>query len=175
MKTCRTCGRDLEVIKDKPYKYDECGLDVQIIGLNQFVCKTCDVFFVSIPKIKELHRVIGGIVCSKNKGLLNGKEIKFLRKDLHLKAKDFAKMLGVTPQTVSKWENNNKKIGEKSDRLLRSIYLLYASEQANHVVCHGVVRMFTDLPIIRKTYEEGQISLNPPDWTTGIPHEFCPS
>lgn len=33
---------------------------------------------------------------------------------------------------------------------LRSLYMNYASEKANNVLCHGIVQMFSELPRERK-------------------------
>ena len=173
MNICSQCGGSkIKVIKDKPYNYDECGLNVILNGLNQYECEECKEHFVSIPKVKQLHRVIGISLCKEKKGLLTAQEIKFLRKDLRFKAKELAQLLGVTPQTVSRWENNKKRIGEGQDRLLRSIYMLYASEQADKP-CYGFVKMFSSLPSPRKEFTPSAINLNPPDWLSGFPPELC--
>jgi putative transcriptional regulator len=71
--------------------------------------------------VKKLHRAIGNDICRRKKSLLVAEEIKFLRKELRLKAKELAAILGVTDSTMSRWENGKKQIGEGQDRLLRSI------------------------------------------------------
>jgi len=165
METCYACGGKIKVIKDQPYHYNECGLDVVLFGVIQYSCPQCGETFASIPNMQKLHRVIGSNICEKRKALLLPEEIKFLRKDLHLKAKDLAKSLGVTPQTVSKWENGKDQIGEAYDRLIRSIYMLYASEQANHAVGHGQVALFSELPMKRKQIKQSKgIQLTPQEW-----------
>ena len=173
MKNCTSCGGKIVVIKNKPYHYDECGLDVVLYGITQFKCEHCGEMQVSIPRMEDLHRVIGGSLCVKRKGLLTANEIKFLRKDLHLKSKDLAAVLGVTPETVSRWENDQASVGESQDRLLRAIYMNYASEQANNVVCHGIVKMFAELPPQRKQIKSSKrLELNPTDWI-GARMELC--
>ncbi len=98
-----------------------------------------------------------------------------LRKDLHLKAKELAALLGVTVSTVSRWENGKKEIGEPHDRLLRSVYMMYASEQANHMMCGGVLNMFKDLPAKRKTIDQPkELVLNPQEWLNCLP-DCCPA
>ena len=173
MKKCVECGGKITSFKNKPYTYDECGLDVIIHGLTQFKCETCGEVYVSLPNIEKLHRVIGGFICSQRKSLLTSAEIKFLRKDLHLKSKELASALGIRPETISRWENDKEPIGETQDRLLRSIYMNYASESANSVICHGVVQMFSGLPRERsKIKSPKKIELNPTDWL-GAGMELC--
>lgn len=90
-----------------------------------------------------------------------------MRKDLHLKSKELASALGVRPETISRWENDKESIGETQDRLLRSIYMNYASESANRV------KMFSGLSRERSTIKSPKkIELNPTDWL-GAGMELC--
>lgn len=165
MEKCYSCGNDIKTIKDKPYTFNECGLDVVLYGVTQYNCSTCKESYTSIPNIAKLHRAIGTHVCQKRKALLQPKEIKFLRKDLHLKAKELALTLGVTASTVSRWENGKKEIGEAHDRLLRSIYMMYASEQAKHIIFDSTLDLFKELPSKRKKIKQPtEIILNPQEW-----------
>jgi DNA-binding transcriptional regulator YiaG len=50
---------------------------------------------------------------------LNGKELKFLRKAIGLKAVDLAKFLDVAPETLSRWENGKEAISTNAERVLR--------------------------------------------------------
>jgi transcriptional regulator with XRE-family HTH domain len=148
MEKCYLCGNDMQIIKDKPYKYNECGLDVTLFGITQYHCPDCNESYASIPNMQKLHRVIGAHICKKRN-----------------KAKDLAQALGVTASTVSRWENGKKEIGEAHDRLLRSIYMMYTSEQSNHIICDGVINLFKELPAKRKKIKQpGTISLNPQEW-----------
>jgi putative zinc finger/helix-turn-helix YgiT family protein len=173
MELCHACGEKLTVVKDKPYHYDECGLDVMLLGITQYTCDSCGESYASIPNIQRLNRVIGNLVCEKRKALLRPEEIKFLRKDLQLKAKELAQTLGVTPQTVSRWENGKKEIGEAHDRLLRSIYMMCASERKTDQSCIGFIDIFKGLPHDRKKIiQPKEISLNPQEWLGGM-GGFC--
>jgi len=173
MEFCCSCGEKIEEIKDKPYHYDECGLNVVLHGITQYACKACGEYYASIPNMQKLHRVIGAHICEKRKALLRPEEIKFLRKNLQLRAKELAQTLGVTPQAVSRWENGKKDIGEAHDRLLRSLYMMYASEQAKHMICDGVINVFKELPAKRKKIEQPrEIVLNPQEWLSCF-GDFC--
>jgi len=175
MKSCYSCGAKIKAVENKPYHYDECGLNVVLLGITQYQCDKCGESYAAIPNIQKLHRLIGMHICQKRKALLQSDEIKFLRKDLHLRAKELAQLLGVTPQAVSRWENGKKEIGEAHDRLYRSLYMMYASEQAKQIVCGDVINTFRELPAKRKEIKQPkEIVLNPQEWTNRR-GDFCPA
>lgn len=165
MDKCYVCGENVRVIKDKPYDYSECGLQVILHGISQFVCEECGETYAAIPDTVKLHRVIGKIICMERKALLRDVEIKFLRKNLQFKAKELARSLGITSSTLSRWENGKKKIGESQDRLVRSIYMLTISEMDHSAICDGTTSIFQKLPQKRKDIiEPREISFNPQEW-----------
>ncbi len=73
-----------------------------------------------IPRIKELHNAIAADLANRP-CLLSPGEIRFLRTHMGFTSKDFAKHMGVTPETVSRWENprNPMKLRRTPDRLIR--------------------------------------------------------
>ncbi len=71
-----------------------------------------------IPKIEQLHRAIALAVVSK-RPRLTAHEVRFLRKYLGWSGADFAKHMGVTPESVSRWENEREQMSPVADRLLR--------------------------------------------------------
>jgi putative zinc finger/helix-turn-helix YgiT family protein len=138
MEACWQCGSRVSVIKDKPYHYTECGLDnVYLYGVNQYKCAKCRETAVDIPKIRELHLMIGRIlVCDDSP--LTGPEIKYLRKELRLKSKEVADFLSVDVATYSRWENSKIPIGATADKLLRTLYILNAESEAGRVLHKGI-------------------------------------
>lgn len=166
MEKCYTCGESLEVIRDQPYEYSECGLNVTLLGITQYRCRSCGEEFAAIPSPQKLHRVIGVEICRNKKALLKPEEIIFIRKELRLKAKDLARILGVSDSVVSRWENGKATIGEGNDRLLRSIFLSYALPySAEHGCTPSMLDVLRDLPPKRKEIEQPTtIKLNPQEW-----------
>ena len=175
MDKCYICGGTVRIIKDQPYEFNECGLPIVLLGISQFVCDECGETYASIPNMAKLHRVIGKIICIERKALMQAAEIKFLRKNLQLKSKELAQWLGVTPSTVSRWENEKAEIGEAQDRLLRSIYMLSISERNHTAICDGTTNIFKELPRKRKKISEPRkISFNPQEWLLPS-RECCPT
>lgn len=168
MDKCYMCGGSLELIKDKPYQYTESGLDVVLLGVTQYRCSSCGEDYAEIPSPERLNKAIGRHVCKYKKALLLPNEIKFLRKELNLKAKDLATSLGVDVSTVSRWENGKKNIGESADRLLRALYLGCVEEQCKaQDRCTSILDVLKTFPTKRKRIKEDKarkISLNPQDW-----------
>ena len=166
MDKCHVCGESLKVIKDKPYEYTECGLDVVLLGVTQYHCDSCGEEYAAIPNPRVLHKIIGTDICKNKKALLLPEEIRFLRKELNLKAKDLADSIGVDDSTVSRWENGKQQIGEGSDRLLRALYLGCIEEPCTEKErCSNILDVFKSFPIQRKKIKERKkISLNSQDW-----------
>ena len=115
---CDACG-DPMISARENYSYTASGLPyVTLIGVEVRRCKACGEHEVVLPKIEQLHRAIALAVVGK-RPRLTGAEIRFLRKYLGWSGADFAKHMGVTPESVSRWENERDQMGAVADRLLR--------------------------------------------------------
>lgn len=160
MKDCIKCGAsNLEAIMNQPYHYTACGLDeVYLIGIKRYACKECGEGYTEFPRIKHLHRIIGKALCQKA-GELTGKEISFLRKEMRKSGKEFAQMIGVSPEHFSRLEHGQKLITSTIDRLIRSFYIIYAHEGMQ--VCKGTLEQITKSS---KDQTSLRIELTPSDW-----------
>jgi putative zinc finger/helix-turn-helix YgiT family protein len=121
MKTmkCTRCGTTMHATVQTNHRYTECGLDnVVLVGVEVRTCKQCGNESVVIPRITELHKKLAQMVAVKAEKLAPA-EIKFLRKYLGWSGADFARYVGVTAETVSRWENGAQTMGPVSERLLR--------------------------------------------------------
>jgi len=117
------CNSDNEMTCSvEPYHYKECGLDnIILLDIEIYKC-VCGEEYVSIPAMPELHGIIG-LFLIKQKSLLTGKDIRFLRKNMGLNSKTFAEYIGTSGETVSRWENGKYTITKPHDRLIRFMYL----------------------------------------------------
>lgn len=130
---CDHCKVELKKIHTN-YRYKESGLDnVVLKGIPAYKCPKCKGINPIIPNINELHRIISECLINK-KSLLMGDELVFLRKEMKLKAKDLAEILGVTKITVSRWENEKEQISPACDRLIRLLYGNKIFEQTCEIV-----------------------------------------
>ncbi len=128
---CFSCNKKMSE-KIEQYHYKESGLDNVYLETPVFRCNKCKEVIADIPAIDELHMHITiGLI--KKDSMLAGKEIKFLRKQMGLKANELANILGVTKQTVSRWENEKEKTSQYNDKLTRMICIQLLQEKCDKV------------------------------------------
>ena len=116
--SCEQCGGPTTTAREN-FHYTASGLpNVTLVGVDMTRCPKCGSFEVDIPRIEDLHRTIAGAVVTK-RAPLTPAETRFLRKWLGWSGVDFAAHMGVTPETVSRWEAGSLGMGAAADRLLR--------------------------------------------------------
>lgn len=129
---CNNCGKTMKKVK-KTYSYSESGLDnIMLANTQVYICE-CGEELPIISHVESLHRVIA-FELIKSKNHLSGKEARFIRKQLGMKAIQLAEILGVDKVTVSRWENDNNAIGNANDRLIRLLYLTKMAEELRQII-----------------------------------------
>ncbi len=104
-----------------PYQYTECGLN-NIYLLNGFnYIETARGKSVSIKDIDGLHKAIGRFLVTSKRDF-SGDEIRFLRHEMLMSQNTLAKLIGVTEQTVRRWESGEITIPKPSESILRFLY-----------------------------------------------------
>ena len=117
---CIQCGGKLAT-KRENYRYAACGLpNVTLVGVEVRRCAKCGDHEVVIPRIEELHRVLAAAVVRQTSRLTKD-EIRFLRKCLGYSGVDFARVVGVSPETISRWENGRERMGSSAEKLVRML------------------------------------------------------
>lgn len=133
------------------YHYLESGLtNVWLEGIEILQCE-CGEEVVSIPQILDLHSLIADILL-EHKNQLSGREIRFLRKHMGMKAIKFAAGLGVDNATISRWEHEKEKPSEVADRLIRLFYaahlgLIEKAEKLAQEIFPEIKPEQTEIPI----------------------------
>jgi putative zinc finger/helix-turn-helix YgiT family protein len=123
---CPNCGSHNAVTYRGQHHFQESGLDnVTLLNVEVQKCEDCKERIVSVPQAKQLLSLIGERIILKPT-TLSGPEIRFLRKNIFLKTEEFAHILGVARQTVSRWENGHSNPVKPEDRLIRLVYSEYA-------------------------------------------------
>lgn len=140
---CPDCNKKTKKVR-ADYTYHESGLDnVLLENISMYAC-SCGNTFPIISNVRQLHDLIAENIIKKPERL-SGKEARFLRKEMGVKAIDFAKLLNVSKVTISRWENENKPISIISDKLIRSIFILQkegvrSKRFSDFLKCIGSVR-----------------------------------
>jgi transcriptional regulator with XRE-family HTH domain len=122
---CELCGEAMVTKKAtmaEPYRYQMSGLDnVFLAGIDVRQCGKCAARVPVIPKIEQLHTAIAKYLVFK-KELLSGKEIRFLRKNAGIPAKEFSTLIEVDPAHLSRVENGKTdNLGGAADKLARAV------------------------------------------------------
>jgi len=118
--TCSGCGAMATVVRGD-YRYVESGLNnVILLGIEIIRCPKCGNEDPIIPRIAGLHRALAYAVASQP-FRLQGEDVRFLRKYVAMTQAEFAGLLHVHKSNLSKWEHNEDKIGDQSDRLIRAV------------------------------------------------------
>lgn len=119
MTSCPKCGESRFVKTSEDYLYTESGLsNVVLANIDVFVCEHCANKLVEIPRIAKLHRAIAYELV-KQKERLRPEEIRFLRQYLGRSSTDFADLMGVEIESVSRWENGKVQMSTPHERFLR--------------------------------------------------------
>ncbi len=91
---------------------------VTLVDVPVYRCRSCGEYEVEIAHHEALMRVVTRAVLNE-RGRLVGREIRWLRSRLGWTGVELAQHCGVTPETVSKWENDRTPVSRTADRLLR--------------------------------------------------------
>lgn len=114
---------------ESAYHFVNSGLpNVYLVGIKYKICKSCNAQAADIPAIKQLMQVIARAVV-ESEAVLTGPEIRFLRKRLGKKSSEFAKLVGVTPEQVSRWENDHNGPERSADKLIRVFYSMLSGDR----------------------------------------------
>lgn len=121
---CQNCRNPTVNSSTENYHYTACGLrNVTLVGIEVRTCATCGWRSAVIPNVDGLHKVLAQAIVEK-KGRLLGGEFRFLRKQLGESGTDLASIIGVTAETISRWENEREPVSSVADKMLRLLLLV---------------------------------------------------
>lgn len=124
----RASRKELVATIQNPFRYLDSGLsNVYLVGIRYFVCRECEAVAAEIPGVKQLLSLIARDLVEKPKALAP-EEIRFLRKRLHKKQADFAREIGVRPETLSRFETGETTANERTDKLIRLYYAVASQD-----------------------------------------------
>ena len=106
-----------------PRPYRGCGLD-NIFLCNGFSTEVVDgEEYVHVEDVEGLHCAIARHLVKERK-VLAGKEIKFIRKVMDMTQSELARQIGATSQTIARWEKEQTEMPGHADLMLRLSFLV---------------------------------------------------
>lgn len=115
--------RQGEAMCQTPLHYTESGLD-NIYLKNGFSQEIIDgETYTTVKDIDGLHKAIGLHIVLSRKAP-SGNELRFLRNELGMSQADLARVLGISDQSVARWEKGRYEANGAAVFSLRIIYLL---------------------------------------------------
>jgi len=119
MHRCRKCGGLMEKSTRPEHTEDLGGVVVKVLNAVQVLrCDKCGTEMVAIPDMQGLGRATA-ISRALNPVRLSGREVKFLRRVLDMTQVKFAEAMELTPESVSRWENDARGVGAACEKLVR--------------------------------------------------------
>jgi len=120
---CENCSTPLRTFRE-PHLYTiHADWAVTIEDAEVRRCPRCGHQEVVIPRPEALNRAIAAAVIRKQ-ARLAGPEMVFLRAQMGLTARALARVMGVVPESVSRWETGALPVSPPVDRLLRTMVAL---------------------------------------------------
>lgn len=116
---CAHCQTDMGEPEQRDMDYMSLP-GVTILDALFYECPECGEEYWGIDAWDALDETIVRVLAEKD-GRLTGQEVRFIRMYLGVTGKHFARLMGVKPETVSRWENNKQQMSEGHERLLRYI------------------------------------------------------
>lgn len=124
---CFECNAAL-TLERATIEYPESGLDhVRLFNVPVWRCANGHED-VELPAVDELHDLLADMVVRK-RGLLSGKEVRFLRKRLELSGRQFSRLIGLTPEHLSMIEHRQAPLRRRVDLLVRLVSALALAEK----------------------------------------------
>lgn len=129
-------------------RYDIGGLPhVELHGIEVARCDACGKEDLAIPRVGQLHRVLADLFV-KQPRMLAPVEIRFLRKHIGMSTADFAEVMGVSRESVSRWETGTNKMKATADRLLRMLVITH--EPTESYAVEDLLKSLNDTPAPKK-------------------------
>jgi putative transcriptional regulator len=141
---CEECGGLAITEHNAVRRYEIGGLPhVELHGIEVTRCTVCGGEEIAIPRIEQLHRLLAEAFIKQHRNLAPV-EIRFLRKHMGHSMNVFAEIMGVTRETVSRWETGGTPMGSAANRLLR--LLVVSHEPPESYVVDDLLRELSGAP-----------------------------
>lgn len=113
-------------------RYEEDLLGIPVVLRNAVIRETDAETGETTYTIPDMRGLVAAVAMARCllPVKLSGRDIKFLRKALEMTQREFAEMMEVQPETVSRWESNGQTMAGYSEKLLRHHICAMLHDQA---------------------------------------------
>ncbi len=120
MKKCVQCSGEKWENSDVPVSRTiaGCTFSAEVTGRR---CLQCGARYAGQHALELFDQMVARDLAES--GVASGEAVRFMRKVIGVSAKEWADLLGVTPETVSRWENDQRAIDPTALRMLRAATL----------------------------------------------------
>ena len=105
----------------EPLHYTACGLDTIYLASGYQKREIGGETYISVRDVEELHKAIALALVTGRK-VLSGAGVRFLRKDLDLTQRGLGELMGISDQSVARYEKGAPLDGP-GDGLLRALVM----------------------------------------------------
>jgi len=128
---CPTCNRPTTRRVLSEYEDDLIGIGMPVVLVNSVVEVSCEACGVAEREIPDFDGLVAAVAVSRamHPFKLRGEELRFLRKAMEVSGKELADVIGVTPETMSRWENNRDPITPAMEKLIRLMVIARLGEK----------------------------------------------
>lgn len=124
--TTREFHRPSEAIREDVLHYTDCGLD-NIFLLNGFEREQIDGDeYVTVTDMDGLHAAIGLHIVLDKKAP-TGSELRFLRTEMSMSQAELGRLLGVSDQSIARWEKGQTDIPGTAVFSFKVMYTFYVA------------------------------------------------
>lgn len=148
---CEVCGIEMKTLHKQTYHFEKGFSGVDSLYLQNITvdyCEKCGDVSPYFYKASQLDKTIAKAIVLEPV-LLNGNDIKFLRKHLGLKGKEFAELLRIDAATLSRWENNEQMPSLQSDLLIRTLFISAWMDKYEEVFPEKLIPKITSISSTR--------------------------
>jgi DNA-binding transcriptional regulator YiaG len=107
MTKCVQCGSEERVPADVPVSRALAGATFTATVAGE-QCARCGATYAGQAALERVDQFVARDLAAA--GVASGDALRFMRKVVGIPAREFAELLGVAPETVSRWENGQRAV-----------------------------------------------------------------
>ena len=146
------------------YHYESCGLDNVWLnnGYTEVTTKYGEA--VSINDVQGLHQALALAIVHLPRPI-TPKEFRFLRIELDLPQRRLAGLMGLTDQTIAKYEKDQSPITRLADTTLRNFFLESINQESKvRDILEELIELDNGIADIEREQEKLELDFEDGDW-----------